>query len=195
VNRPTSPRELEVLLIDGNNLLHRTHGGVDAGAQRTLAVQLSAALPGVRKIVVFDGHRATHETQLRLPDASLEIRYAGGTADDELVAQVMAIDFETRGRTVLVSDDRALTERARSAGARTQRLGWLVQLLGEVSGRAPGHPAGSIGQAGPRPARAAGPQDEGEGDERPPWQPGRGATRKTGNPRRNPRRRGRSPRR
>jgi hypothetical protein len=192
VNRPTSPRELEVLLIDGNNLLHRTHGGVDAAAQRTLAAQLSAALPGVRKIVVFDGHRATHEAQLRLPDASLQIRYAGGTADDELVAQVKAIDFETRGRTVLVTDDRALTERARTAGARTQRLGWLVQLLGEVPVRATGHGHGPIGQAGPRQARAAGAKDEDEADERPPWQPGRGATRKTGNPRRNPRRRGRS---
>lgn len=187
LNRPASLRDVEVLLIDGNNLLHRTHGGVDAGAQRALAAQLSAALAGVRKIVVFDGHRAPNKAPLRLQDASLEIRHAGGDADDVLVAQVQAIDFETRGRTVLVTDDRALTERARAAGARTQRLAWLVQLLGPSSAR----PAG---QTRARPARASGTRDEGEEDERPPWQPGRGATRKTGNPRRSPRRRGGTPR-
>ena len=83
-------------------------------------------------------------------------------------------------RITLVSDDRALTDRARHLGAMTQRLDWLQNLLD--------HPPPAAAKAGigarkpPRPPRAE--------PEREPWQPGRGATRKRGNPRRERRDRG-----
>ncbi len=174
MSRPRS--ELELLLVDGNNLLHRVSGGVGEPARQPLLARLRTTLPGVTKIVVLDGHRPTDRPH-QAADRWLEVRHAGGSADDHIVAHVRGLPDGMRARTVVVTDDRALTERARSAGAGTQRLDWLVGLLdlpGRATGIAPGRP--------PRPAADT---DE----ERPAWQPGRGATRKRGNPRRAPRRR------
>lgn len=174
---------VERLLIDGNNLLHRLSGSADESHQRTLVARLRRVLPGVRKTVIFDGHRPTHST-LPSADAHVEVRHAGGSADDALVALVRALPTAQAVRTILVTDDRALTDRVRHAGVATRRLAWLVEQL---------DPAGPAGR---RPAPAAGvdepSQDE---DERRPWQPGRGATRKKGNPRRAPRAAPRRPRR
>jgi len=174
--RPTS-HDLDVLLIDGNNFLHRTTGGVEPAAQRSLIARLRAALPSTRKVLVFDGHRRPEADPPASPGGSLEVRYAGGPADEAIVARVSAMPFAARAGTVVVTDDRALADSVRSAGARTQRLDWLVQVLERPSAR---RPAGLGG-------RQASEHDD---DERTPWRPGRGATRKTGNPRRAPRRRG-----
>lgn len=122
-------RDFDILLIDGNNLLHRTHGAVSAGAQRALLAQLTVGLPGVRKVVIFDGHRSTFEGPIERSTGELELRYAGD-ADEALIRLIGEVPWQRRGWTVLVTDDRALTERARSAGARTRRLDWLIELLG-----------------------------------------------------------------
>ena len=146
VTRASSGLDFELLLVDGNNLLHRTHGSVGPGAQRALFVQLRAALPGVRKIVVFDGHRETHQGPVERPAGGLEVRYAGGAADDALVRLIGEVPWQRRGWTVLVTDDRALADRARTAGARTQRLDWLVEMLGRPGRRTAG---GSLGRRQP----------------------------------------------
>lgn len=171
--------DVDLLLVDGNNLLHRTTGSVDASAVRGLVTQLRAALPGqVSTIVVLDGHAAAGTSSVERAGRGLEIRRAGAqSADDALVELATAQPFDRRARTLVVTDDRSLTERVRAVGGRTQRLDWLAGLLARPQGRAVG-----VG----RPHVAPPPAEDDE--ERRPWQPGRGATRKTGNPRRTGRR-------
>ena len=167
--------DVDLLLIDGNNLLHRTTGGVESGAVRGLVTQLRAAILGhVSAIVVLDGHAAGETPGVAHLGRKLEIRHAGAqTADDAIVELAAAQAFDRHARTLVVTDDRPLTERVRQVGTRTQRLAWLEALLARPAGRSVG-----IGR------RPVAPPQSTEDAERKPWQPGRGATRKTGNPRR-----------
>jgi hypothetical protein len=176
--RPTGRAPLAdvgLLLIDGNNLLHRTTGGVEPGAVRSLVTRLRAALPGpLSTIVVLDGHAAAGVSSVERAGRGLEIRRAGAqSADDALVELAKTQPFEQRARTLVVTDDRSLTERVRAIGGRTQRLAWLEGLLARPPGKVVG-----VGRPYVAAERAA------DDEERRPWQPGRGATRKTGNPRR-----------
>jgi hypothetical protein len=166
----------EVLLVDGNNVLHRRVGTVDAAAQRALINRLRMALPpGIQVVVMFDGHADPGARS-----GNVEGRHAGTTsADDELLGIVSRQPELARAGTILVTDDRPLTERARQLGARTRRLDWLTEILDFGGPRR--QPGAAIG-AGTKPPAA--PRND---DEREPWTPGRGATRKRGNPRRRPR--------
>jgi hypothetical protein len=164
---------VERLLIDGNNLLHRLSGGVDDQQQRTLLARLRGVLPGVRKTIVFDGRRMGAGA-VSPATAEIDVIYAGRSADDVLVELVRALPATEVVHTILVTDDRALADRARHAGAASRRLDWLVSLLQPAG--SPVHPSDRQ-----RPGERA---DESDDDERRPWQPGRGATRKKGNPRR-----------
>jgi rRNA-processing protein FCF1 len=123
---------IERLLIDGNNLLHRVSGGVDQGALRGLLARLQNALPpAVEAIVMLDGHAAPGTARQQKVAANLEIRHAGSlSADDALLNLVR----DRPAWTTLVSDDRALRDKARNLGASTQRLAWLEALLARGGG-------------------------------------------------------------
>jgi hypothetical protein len=166
---------IEVLLIDGNNLLHRLAGSADPAALRGLLPRLAAAIPeDVATTVVLDGHSAPGSGRSQRIRRGFEIRHAGSrSADDALLELVRAAP---RGAT-LVSDDRALRDKAQHLGAHTERLAWLEGLIG-AAGPRPGIGGGS------RPSRADLAPPTRDEVERPPWRPGRGATRKRGNPRR-----------
>ncbi|HWH23832.1 MAG TPA: hypothetical protein VNW68_02945 [Candidatus Limnocylindria bacterium] len=168
---------VRLLLIDGNNLLHRISGGAGDGEVRVLLARLRGALPaGLETIVMLDGHPAPGTPQRQRVAAGLELRHAGRqTADDAIVGLLAGRPPAGRAATLTVTDDRALTERVRSAGGRTQRLAWLEALLDRRVRPAPA--PGGMPDKDP---------DDGE-SERPAWKPGRGATRKRGNPRRRPR--------
>lgn len=178
--------EVELVLVDGNNLLHRTERRVDDAGVRTLIARMRLAIrPPVETVLVLDGHSAPGTPSRQRISGSLELRHAGSVkADDAIVQLLTARPYAARARTLVVTDDRALTERARHAGGRTARLEWLTSLLDRP---APGAKAGTPIGRGRRPPRgaAAGRDDAVERD---PWQPGRGATAKRGNPRRTPRR-------
>ena len=160
---------IEVLLIDGNNLLHRT------GRQRRPRARCAALLPDYRG--------AIPRTSLPTVSCSTATRRAGtdrvqrdparprdpatparSSADDALLNIVRDTAARTTAR--LVTDDRgaALTE-ARHLGARTERLDWLEALLGQR--RAAVVERGIGRRASPRANDRA---------EREPWTPGRGAT-------------------
>lgn len=166
------------LLIDGNNLLHRVAGSADPAAQRLLLARLNAALPPtLPTVMMLDGHAAAGTNRRQRLRRGLEVHHSGSiSADDALVNLVRETIPPERGQVTLVSDDRALVERARHMGARTQRLDWLASLL-ETSPT--GGSGASIGGRKPAAARRELEPEE----ERQPWQPGRGATRKKGNPR------------
>ena len=176
--------DIELVLVDGNNLLHRTSGGIERAAQRALLAKLQAALPSpVKAVFMLDGHAAPGTPARERISGSLEVRHAGsGGADDAIVQLVTARPYAARAQTLVVTDDRALTERTRSAGGRTQRLGWLQALLE----RPPRQPTGSTAGAGRPVATPPRPTDRSSDDrsDRDAWRPGRGATRKKGNPRR-----------
>lgn len=174
---------VELLLIDGNNLLFRTTGGVESGALIGMLAKLQASpAASVATIMVLDGHAAPGAPQRQRVSARLEVRHAGSQkADDALVQLVNARPPAERSRVLLVTDDRALTERARTAGGRTQRLDWLQGLLDRS------RPAGMRGTGiggGSGPAQSARVREQEMDQDRPPWKPGRGATRKVGNPKR-----------
>ena len=165
------------LLIDGNNLLHRTSGSVEAGAQRLLLARLAGAIPAtIDAVVMLDGHQAAGTDRRQRLRRGLEIHHAGSlSADEALLNLIRDTSLHDRAQVTLVSDDRALYEKARHLGARTQRLAWLEALL-----ERPTHDTRppTVG-AGKRPRQAA---VEPDVPERRPWKPGRGATAKRGNP-------------
>ena len=170
---------IEVLLIDGNNLLHRLAGSADPAALRGLLPRLAAIIPeDVATTVMLDGHSAPGSGRSPRVRRGFEIRHAGSrSADDALLDLVRASPHGT----TLVSDDRALRDKAQHLGAHTERLAWLEALLGHRGGGSVG--SVGIGGGNPRQPPAATPDRDPDPD-RPPWRPGRGATRKRGNPRR-----------
>lgn len=165
------------LLIDGNNLLHRVSGSVEPGAQRQLIARLNGALPAtLPTVLMLDGHPASGTDRRQRIRRGLEIHHAGSlTADEALLNLIRDTPPYDRAGVVIVTDDRALTEKARHLGARSKRLDWLEQILAKPPVQATG--GSTIGRKG-----VSAPPSSTD-DEKVPWQPGRGATRKRGNPR------------
>ena len=171
---------IEILLIDGNNVLHRLAGAADPAALRTLLPRLRATIPEtVATVFMLDGRAETGGYGRERVRQGFEIRHSGSiSGDDALLRLIRDAPPEQRHAMTLVSDDIALSNRARMLGARTKRLAWLEPLIGAPRARKVSIGAGR--QAGQSAIQERGPDD----DERTPWQPGRGATRKIGNPRR-----------
>lgn len=179
--------EVSLLVIDGNNLLHRTAGGPGPSAARVLIPKLRTVLPaGVRVSLVLDG-MPDPGAPLREHIGQVTIAHAGRrSADDAIVEAVEHRAFGERPQTIVVTDDRGLSERIKRLGALHRRVDWLQGVL-DLAHRGPRVDA-PIGRAGQRPARATGPAtaeapcQAADEAERRPWSPGRGATRKRGNP-------------
>jgi len=181
--------DVDLLLVDGDNLLHAVRGGRDDGGVAWLLPRLSRWRPaGLRIVVALDGHPAHGEASRRRAATGIEFHHAGAHSADDLIIDLLSRQpFSARARSVVVTRDLGLTDRARRAGGLTRTPDWLTEQLDEPTRSAitqSGSAASQIGQGKP-PRR---PPDAVRGDEeRPPWRPGRGATRKRGNPRRGPR--------
>ena len=129
---------IDRLLIDGNNLLHRVSGSADPAALRGLLPRLAAAIPPtIATTIMLDGHPATGAGRSQRIRHGFEIRHAGSLSADEALLRL--VRDSPRG-TTLVSDDRALRDKAQHLGAHTERLAWLEALL---ETRGPG--AGGVG--------------------------------------------------
>jgi hypothetical protein len=170
---------IDILLIDGNNVLHRVAGAADPAAQRTLLPRLRAAIPEtVATVFMLDGHADAGAYARERIRPGFEVRHSGSySADEALLKLIRDARPEERHAMTLVSDDIALSNRARMLGARTRRLAWLEELIGMPQ-------AGRVSIGAGRRARQRSVNHEAAEDERTPWQPGRGATRKRGNPKR-----------
>jgi hypothetical protein len=131
-----SAAEFELLLIDGDNLLHRVRGSRDEAGLRWLLPRLRAWLPaGAHIIVMLDGHPDPGEVLRRRVAPGIEFQHSGNVdADTALVAILAARPYADRSRTLLVTDDRGLTDRARHGGGLTRRLDWLTVQLARVTG-------------------------------------------------------------
>ncbi|CAN5459599.1 hypothetical protein BH20CHL6_BH20CHL6_09360 [soil metagenome] len=197
--------DIRLLLIDGNNLLHRLQGSIAPAALRTLIARLNGALPpSTHTILMLDGPPDPGAPSRQKIRQGLELQHAGRIdADGAIVFLVADRPFGERADTVVVTDDRALSERVRRVGGRTRRLSWLEGLLdepgagGHGSGSGSGSGSGGSSRSGARPVGVGHPKpplpqsrdradgdDDGDEADRQGWQPGRGATRKRGNPRR-----------
>lgn len=146
---------IELVLIDGNNLLHRQGQGRDEAGVRGVLVTLRRVLPaGVRAVFMLDGYPAPGTPLAQRISAALDVRHSGShSADDAIVAEISAQPWAARGRTIVVTDDRALADRSRSAGALTRRLDWLIALpTAQLPG--PAKRAPSIGAGRPPRPRA-----------------------------------------
>lgn len=144
----TSLDEIDRILVDGNNLLHRTAGTAAGAAPRLLLARMAAAIPTtIDTVLVLDGQPdAGSPSRMRIR-RGLEVRHSGRVdADGVLVYLVESQPFVDRARTIVVSDDRGLVERVRTAGGHTRRLDWFQRLLdagpavprsGSAAGNAP----------------------------------------------------------
>lgn len=194
-SEPSPAPEFELVLIDGDNLLHRVRGIRDEAGLRWLLPRLRAWRPhGVTIQVLLDGHPDPGEAYRRRVSSGVEFRHSGDVdADTALVGTLRARPYGDRARTVVVTDDRALGDRVRQTGGMTRRLDWLVTGLAASVGE--GVPSGGgswnattptgIGGGRRKPSSPPGSADTDSGeDDATPWHPGRGATVKHGNPRR-----------
>lgn len=125
------PDDLSFVLIDGDNLLHRVRGGRDDGAIRWLLPRLRNWRPnGVRIVLMLDGHPEPGESFRRQVVTGIESHYSGIVdADTALIRLLANQPYEDRVRSVLVTDDRQLSDRARHLHAWVRRLDWFVGQL------------------------------------------------------------------
>jgi predicted RNA-binding protein with PIN domain len=186
------PGDLELLLIDGDNLLHAVRGRRDQGGTAWLLPRLARWRPGgLRVVVVLDGHPAPGEP-LRQRAHGVEILHAGSrSADDVIVERLSERPYAERTQTAVVTRDRALRERVAATRGQTRSTDWLLRQLNTAQ-RPVDKPGGDQAPVGIGRGRVAGPAPGGPADlestGRTPWRPGRGATRKRGNPSRGARR-------
>ncbi|MGI9539431.1 MAG: hypothetical protein ACR2N6_04710 [Miltoncostaeaceae bacterium] len=183
--------EVELLLIDGDNLLHDVRGTRDEGGVAWLLPRLRGWRPGhIRIVVALDGHPAPGESRRKRAVTGIEFHHSGsGSADDMLIRLLREQPYAGRSRTAVVTRDRGLQERARRAGGATRSVDWLMrQVAGprRSSDGKIGRPV-QIGAGKPPPRRHFDPPDPDDA-EREGWSPGRGATRKKGNPKRSAKR-------
>lgn len=153
--RPPEPiADLAFVLIDGDNLLHRVRGMRDEAGVAWLLPRLSAWRPaGVSVTVLLDGASDPGTPRRHRAASGITWEHSGRVdADTAIVEMARAQPYADRARTVVITDDRGLTDRARHAGVLTRRLDWLVEQLNHptVPGTAPGAPSGG------RPRRAVG---------------------------------------
>jgi hypothetical protein len=214
VSGHTTP-EFELVLVDGDNLLHRVRGMRDEAGLRWLLPRLRAWRPAnVTITVMLDGHPDPGEAHRRRVATGVEFRHSGDLdGDSAIVGTLRARPYSDRSRTIVVTDDRQLGDRVRHSGGMVRRLDWLVNGLAASVGESVPAGGGNSSAGGNAPGRASSssakpPTGIGGGqrrhatgmaekstdtdadDERKPWRPGRGATTKRGNPRKSSKREG-----
>jgi hypothetical protein len=145
--RPPEPvADLAFVLIDGDNLLHRVRGMRDEAGVAWLLPRLSAwRPPGVAVTVVLDGASDPGTPRRHRAASGITWEHSGRIdADTAIVEMARARPYAERARTLVVTDDRGLTDRARHVGVLTRRLDWLVEQLNHstLPGNAPGAPSG-----------------------------------------------------
>jgi hypothetical protein len=146
--RPDAGLDLvELVLIDGDNLLHAVRGTRDAGGVAWLLPRLRAWRPAdVTIIVVLDGPADRGLGDRRPIAPGISVRHAGArSADDVIVSIVEARPYADRARTVVVTDDARLRDRVRHAGGIGRRVAWLTaRMAGAVApGSTDPHPPGT----------------------------------------------------
>ena len=163
--RPQPPvPDLELLVIDGDNLLHRVRGMRDEAGLHWLLPRLKAWRPAeVQILLMLDGSPGPGVGRRQQVVPGIQMQHSGRLdADTAIVELVRARGYAERTRTVVVTDDRQLRTapdtRASSCGGWTGSSTCSPGPTRTPPWRSP-HPAGVPVSArpGPRPrARASG---------------------------------------
>jgi predicted RNA-binding protein with PIN domain len=107
-------------LVDGNNLLGYLTGGPGAsdGERRAVQTRIAARVRSGKSSVVlfFDGEPDAGKREAWM--GALTVRYAGNRSADDAIIEAVERSKARRDCHV-VTDDRALAERARQRGARS----------------------------------------------------------------------------
>jgi len=182
--------DTDLLLIDGDNLLHDVRGSRDEGGVAWLLPRLASWRPLHLRIVVgLDGHAAPGEASRTRATRGIEFHHAGRrSADDMLIALLEAQPYAGRSRTIVVTRDRALQARAAKTGGSSRSVDWLMRLVASgprASVAGPKPKLVGIGQ-GKKPRKRHYDPPDATVEDRSSWAPGRGATKKKGNPKRSP---------
>jgi hypothetical protein len=152
--------DMELLVIDGDNLLHRVRGMRDEAGIHWLLPRLKAwRPPEVQVLLMLDGSPGPGVGRRQQVVPGIQMQHSGRIdADTAIVDLVRARGYAERTRTVVVTDDRQLSERARYAGVLVRRLDWLIELLARPNPgaaaalSAPGRGAATSAGAAPVPA-------------------------------------------
>ena len=151
--------EFELVLVDGDNLLHRVRGMRDEAGLRWLLPRLRAWRPtNVTITVMLDGHPDPGEAHRRRVATGVEFRHSGDyDGDSAIVATLRARPYAERSRTIVVTDDRQLGDRVRHTGGMVRRLDWLVNGLAASVGEPTPAGGGNPGSRGNTPSRGGPP--------------------------------------
>lgn len=134
---------VELVLVDGNNLLGSSR--LPAGA---VIGPIRAAIPAaVRVELVFDGPPRGITGRLA---TGFSVRYSGRASADWVILETVTRQAREHGPAatwsiLVVSDDRALREAARMAGARSAGAAWLASRIGSIADAGGGTGAGRGG--------------------------------------------------
>lgn len=182
---PPAITDLGQVIIDGDNLLHRVRGTRDESGVAWLLPLLRAwRPPDVQVVVMLDGAPDPGAPQRHRAAPGISWEHSGRVdADTAIVGMCKSRPYAERARTVVVTDDRGLTERCRMAGVLVRRLDWLVDQLGRPGATGSSGPGGgrgpSSGTAGGRRPVGIGARPTGIGA-RPTGGPGGPGSRSTG---------------
>jgi len=116
------------LLVDGNNLAHRLAGRADRAAVRRSVLDFVRGRR-VSVTVVFDGPPPEGAPEREVL-GRVTVLYSGRRSADDLIVQRIPRGAQARSFTV-ITGDRELAQRARSAGANVIPVSqWMTRLSG-----------------------------------------------------------------
>jgi hypothetical protein len=115
-----------------------------------LLPRLSAWRPaGVQVTVMLDGTSDPGTPRRHRAASGITWEHSGRIdADTAIVEMARAQPYADRARTVVITDDRGLADRARYVGVLTRRLDWLVEQLNRPTALGPTSPGGKPSTAG-----------------------------------------------
>jgi hypothetical protein len=134
---------VELVLIDGNNLLHALrgrgregagHGGPTAAPQPASAIIgriRSAIPPGVKVELILDGSPSGITGRLA---TGMSVEYSRRSTADELILNRLSRQLDEGGPAstwpiLAVTDDRGLRDGVRTRGGRSAGTAWLLRRL------------------------------------------------------------------
>jgi len=141
---------VELVLIDGNNLLHALPGRGRSGAPGEAPPPASAIIgrirsaipPGVRVELIFDGSPSGITGRLA---TGMSVEYSRRASADDLILDRVSRQLDAGGPAstwpiLAVTDDRALREGVRTRGGRSAGTAWLFRRLDGTDRAVQGRP-------------------------------------------------------
>ncbi len=129
VTPPPKPADIDLLLVDGDNLLHEARGRRDDGGTGWLLPELARwRPPGMRVVVALDGHPAPGEPSRGRAAHGVEHHYAGSRSADDLLIELLSAQPYARQSPQRGGDRRSRFVTTSEAGRRHLADGGLAPV-------------------------------------------------------------------